>query len=67
MIQLTNAVVPFNDDPVIITNVSMIVSVTVDHTLMNGDCTRIVLNDGEVFQVSESVETVQALINGAMV
>lgn len=66
MIQLTNAVVPFNDDPIFITDVTMILSLTIDHTLINGDCTRVVLKDGEVFQVSESIEAIHAMINTNM-
>ena len=59
---LTNAVPPFDGDEIFIQDPKSIVDVTVDHTLANGDCTRVVLSNWEVFRVKESVDEVQHMI-----
>jgi uncharacterized protein YlzI (FlbEa/FlbD family) len=63
MITLHNAVVPFDGDEIVV-DASTVVDVSVDHTLANSDCTRVALSNGDVFQVQESVEEVEALIEG---
>jgi hypothetical protein len=60
---LTNAVVPFDGDPIEIPDVSKITDVSIDHTLANADCTRVAMDNGDVFQVQESVEEIGEMIS----
>ncbi len=62
MITLHNAVVPFDGDEIVIEDVKQIVGFTVDHSLINSDCTRIEMASGTVFQVKESVDEVKDLM-----
>lgn len=59
---LTHAVPPFDGDEIFIPDPSLIVDVTVDHSVANGDCTRVALRNGDVFQVKQSVEEVRQMI-----
>jgi hypothetical protein len=63
MIQLTNAVVPFDDDIITIEDGSKIAEMYIDHSLANSDCTRVTMADGNVFQVKESVDEIQQMID----
>ncbi len=60
---LTNAILPFDGDPIAIPNPTCIKDFSVDHSLANGDCTRVELDNGTVFHVQESVEQISAMIS----
>ena len=60
--RLTNAVVPFDGDPIEIFDVAEVSSVSVDHYLANGDCTLVMLANGNGFRVKESVDEVTEMI-----
>lgn len=59
---LHNAIVPFDGDPIEITDPKTVEVFLLDHSLANGDCTRVVLTDGTTFWVQESVDEVATLI-----
>jgi hypothetical protein len=63
VITLTNAVPPFDGDLIEIAS-GAIKTIVIDHTLANGDCTRVTLDDGEFFQVKEAPEEIVELILG---
>jgi len=60
---LTNAIPPFDGDPIAIPDPACIKDFSVDHTLANADCTRVELDNGTVFLVQESVAEVSATIS----
>ena len=62
MLKLTNAVVPFDGDEIVIVQPGHIMAFYVDHSLANGDCTRVDLDDGTVFQVKESVDEIETML-----
>lgn len=62
---LTSAAPPFDGEEIFIPNPAVIVDVSVDHSIANADCTRVVLNNGEVFHVRESVDEIQEMIRAA--
>lgn len=65
MITLHNAIVPFDGDPINIEDPKTIKVMTVDHTQPTADCTRVMLDDGSTFLVTESVDEIQAMIDEA--
>jgi hypothetical protein len=62
-ILLTNAIVPFDGDPIQIEDVKTIKSLSVSHVLANSDATAVQLDDGTIFLVREPVDAVQAMID----
>lgn len=62
MLRLTNAVVPWDGDPILIPSSDSIVSVSVDHTMANGDCTLVELSTCTKYQVKESVDQIEGMI-----
>ena len=62
MLKLTNAVVPFDGDEVLIPSGDEISSISVDHSLINSDCTKIEMKSGTIFLVKESVDDIEAML-----
>jgi uncharacterized protein YlzI (FlbEa/FlbD family) len=62
VITLTNAVVPFDGEQIFIEDVSEISEMFIDHSLANSDCTRVVMNNGNEYQVQESMDEIQQMI-----
>jgi C1A family cysteine protease len=60
---LTNAIPPFDGDPIAIPNPACIKDFSLDHSVANADCTRVELDNGAVFHVQESVEEICAMIS----
>jgi hypothetical protein len=62
MITLHNAVVPFDGDEIVIGESETIKDYTVDHSQPSGDCTRVELDGGTVYLVTESIDEIEAMI-----
>jgi hypothetical protein len=62
MITLHNAVIPFDGQPIEITDPKSISDFFIDHSLVDGDCTRVECANGAVFLVQETVEEIAEMI-----